>query len=66
MTKNQTTRRDFIQTTGAAGAALVVTGVHTSTEVTASRSPNDKLNIGIIGSGGRGAAHVRGVAGENI
>ena len=66
MTKNQTTRRDFIQTTGAAGAALVVTGVHTSTEVTASRSPNDKLNIGIIGSGGRGAANLRGVAGENI
>jgi predicted dehydrogenase len=62
----RTTRRDFIQTTGVAGAAWLTTGVHTSTEATESRSPNDKLNIGIIGSGGRGRANLGGVSGENI
>ena len=28
--------------------------------------PNEKLNIGIIGSGGRGSANLRGVSSENI
>lgn len=30
------------------------------------QSPNEKLNIGIIGSGGRGGANLGGVRGENI
>ena len=30
------------------------------------QSPNEKLNIGIIGSGGRGGANANGVKGENI
>src|SRR5262245_4387069 len=30
------------------------------------RSPNEKLNIGIIGINNRGAANLKGVSGENI
>ncbi|MFT4550966.1 MAG: putative dehydrogenase [Verrucomicrobiales bacterium] len=30
------------------------------------QSPNEKLNIGIIGSGGRGGSNLNGVKGENI
>ena len=29
-------------------------------------SPNEKLNIAVVGAGGRGAANLQGVAGENI
>jgi predicted dehydrogenase len=32
----------------------------------AENSPNEKLNIAIIGAGGRGASNLAGVAGENI
>ena len=38
---------------GAAGAA-------------AATSPNEKLDIAVVGAGGRGAANLAGVAGENI
>jgi predicted dehydrogenase len=34
--------------------------------VRASPSPNEKLNIALVGAGGRGAANLAGVAGENI
>jgi predicted dehydrogenase len=63
---NNQTRRQFIHTSGAAGAILISTGVHTSTDVRDSKSPNEKLNVGIIGSGGRGRANLGGVSGENI
>ena len=31
-----------------------------------STSPNEKLNIAVVGAGGRGAANLQGIAGENI
>ncbi len=56
-------RRDMLKTTLGLGA-----GFYLGTTVTgrASASPNEKLNIACIGIGGRGAANVNGVAGENI
>jgi predicted dehydrogenase len=59
------TRRDFLKTAGAAGAVLS-SGVWSDSTARASTSPNEKLNIAMIGAGGRGAANVAEVAGENI
>lgn len=58
-------RRDFLKTAGAAGAALSL-GVWSDSPANALGSPNEKLNIAVIGAGGRGAANVSEVAGENI
>src|SRR6267378_4518395 len=54
------TRREFVQ--GAlAGAAILGFPAFVR-----SRSPNEKLNIAVIGCGGRGGHNLRQVAGENI
>ncbi len=53
-------RREFLRNHALAGMGILVLGAG------ASRSPNEKLNIGIIGAGGRGAANTSGVASENI
>ncbi|VTS01284.1 oxidoreductase : Putative dehydrogenase OS=Singulisphaera acidiphila (strain ATCC BAA-1392 / DSM 18658 / VKM B-2454 / MOB10) GN=Sinac_6980 PE=4 SV=1: TAT_signal: GFO_IDH_MocA [Gemmata massiliana] len=53
-------RRTFLKTSAAAGAALTAPGFLRA------RNANEKLNIAIIGAGGRGAANLNGVAGENI
>lgn len=55
-------RRQFLQTTAALGAGVYVGG----SWALGNDSPNEKLNLGIIGPGGRGAANLQGVAGENI
>jgi len=52
------TRRKFV---GFGLAAVAATTIRARAE-----SPNGKLNIGIIGSGGRGGANLGGVSGENI
>ena len=57
-------RRTFIKTTGAAG--LIATTGPNLLLGAAKDSPNEKLNIGIIGAGGRGSANLRGVSSENI
>ena len=59
--KHVVTRRGFLETTAAAataafGAPAIVHG----------RNLNERLNIAIIGSGGRGGANMRAVASENI
>lgn len=58
-------RRTFLKSGAAAAAAgyWLTGGV---TESRAKDSPNNRLNIAIIGAGGRGAANVGGVQGENI
>jgi predicted dehydrogenase len=61
--KKQTNRREFLQNMTLAGAGFWIAG---SSASAASRSPNEKLNIGIIGSGGRGASNLKSVASENI
>lgn len=58
----QTTRRQFLQTSSAATAALLLAGAPTS----ARAAEKEKLNLAIIGVGGRGAANLGGVTSENI
>ncbi|MBN2376049.1 MAG: Gfo/Idh/MocA family oxidoreductase [Sedimentisphaerales bacterium] len=52
------TRREFMQKAGAA-AAVYAAGTMVTTKVLGqSKSPNDKLGIGVIGTGGRGNSHL--------
>jgi predicted dehydrogenase len=55
------TRRRFLQATALAGLATL--GAPT---VVSCRSPSEKLNVVIIGCGGRGAGNMQEVSGENI
>ena len=55
------TRRHFIHLAGAAGA-----GVLGFPAILRSQSPNRRLNVAVIGVGGRGGSNLAGVAGENI
>ncbi len=57
------TRRRMLRSSAALGMGVWIAG---STSAAPSRSPNEKLNIGIIGCGGRGAANANAVASENI
>jgi predicted dehydrogenase len=57
----RTTRRQLGRTV--AGSAL---GALFAPAIVRGRNLNEKLNIAIIGAGGRGAANLGGVAGENI
>jgi predicted dehydrogenase len=56
-------RRDFLKQTALAGAGFWL-AAHDGPA--ADRSPNEKLNVAIIGAGGRGAANIQGVKAENI
>ena len=60
---NHLTRREFIRQ-----AALASTGVSVavSGSFAGAGSPNEKLNIALVGSGGRGASNLNGVKHENI
>ena len=60
-----TSRRSFLKSAGGVGAAIPL-GVWSHSSATASNSPNEKLNIAMIGAGGRGAANLAEVSGENI
>lgn len=54
-------RRHFLRQAALTGAATVF-----APAIVRGRSLNDKLNIAIIGAGGRGADNLRGVSSENI
>jgi predicted dehydrogenase len=56
------TRRDFLLSSGAFGAAIWVSG----RPAAASKSPNEKLNIAAIGCGGKGRVDIQGCSHENI
>jgi len=58
-----TNRREFLKSTTLAAGGFWVAGTCAAAE---SRSPNEKLNVGIIGVNGRGRANLGGVSGENI
>jgi predicted dehydrogenase len=64
------TRRQFLTNSAlAVGAATLggcATPLRTVRSVPRRVSPNEKLNIGIIGCGGKGWSDAEGVAGENI
>ena len=55
------TRRSFIADAAVAGVA--VSGLQ---NIARAQSPNEELNIAVIGVGGMGASNLRAVAGENI
>lgn len=61
--KHRTHRRTFLKNTAFAGIGVWTIAAGTPAE---GRSPNEKLNIGIIGAGGRGASNTGDVATENI
>ncbi len=55
-------RRDFLRSTAGAASAFMIFPACSAY----SYSANEKVNIAVIGAGGRGLANTRGVAGENI
>jgi hypothetical protein len=59
----RTTRRRFLESTALAGAGFWVAGRAAAAE---SKSPNEKLNIGVAGVAGRGGGNLGEVASENI
>lgn len=65
-------RREFLRRAAAAGAALTAGGpkadrlLAADADTSGSKSPNEKLNLGVIGVAARGRANLDGVAGENI
>jgi predicted dehydrogenase len=61
--KHRTNRRRFLQATALTGVGVWVAS---HGRVASSRSPNEKLNIGIIGGGGRGGSNAGDVSSENI
>lgn len=63
MLQHKTTRRRFLKHSTALAAAWWVAGYETTGHA---RSPNQKLNIGVIGCGGRGFADLQGCATENM
>jgi len=56
-------RREFLKTSAVIGAGYWIAQ---SAHAGPSKSPNEKLNIGVIGAGGRGAGNTAGCASENI
>jgi predicted dehydrogenase len=56
-------RRQFLSVAGCGGAGLLILR---SSRSARGYQANDKLNIAIIGAGGRGAQNLSEVAGENI
>ena len=60
------TRRQFLYYSALAAGATAFTGRVSARPGTRRVSPNEKLNIAIIGAGGRGAADTAEVSSENI
>lgn len=63
---NAHNRRHFLKTTALGGSLVLARGVHSQLPAAESDSPNEKLNIGIVGVSHRGAANTNSVASENI
>jgi len=61
--KLQISRRHFLSVAASGGAGLLILSGSRSAR---SYQANEKLNIAVIGAGGRGAANLSEVAGENI
>lgn len=58
-------RRDMLRRTALAGAGFWAAGASARAHPLAT-SPNEKLDIGLVGIGGRGKANLNGVSSENI
>lgn len=59
-------RREFLKQSGLAGILLAGTGVHSSRVRAQSKSPNEKLNFGMIGTSNQARFTIDNVRGENI
>ncbi len=62
----QHTRRDILKASTATAAGLAFYHGASPKRGSAAESPNDKLRIACIGVGGRGAANVNGVKGQDL
>src|SRR5262245_7185057 len=65
-TANVVTRRRFIYQSGATVGALAVLGNLSAQPQRRRISPNEKLNIAVIGAGGRGTTNIAQAGSENI
>src|SRR5436190_1913150 len=67
MLSNRINRRKFIHTGASLASTIAIAGC-VSQEATRSRrvSPNEKLNIGMIGGGGKAVENLKGVSSENV
>ena len=63
---NRSSRRRFLRQAAVGATAASLGGSLGAARAAARQSPNEKLNIAIIGPGGRGASNLQGVGGENI
>ncbi|HEV3024679.1 MAG TPA: Gfo/Idh/MocA family oxidoreductase [Pirellulales bacterium] len=59
-------RREFLKQSALAGSALAGCGFFTSTAAKATESPNEKLNIGVIGTANQARFTIGNIGGENI
>ena len=59
-------RRQFLRAAALAGTSVGLAGAVSRTVAAAPRSPNEKLNIGVIGVAAQGAYNLGNVATENI
>ncbi len=71
MKKESITRRSFLQKSSLATSSILLGTVSAKKTWARNMSPNDKLGIGVIGTGGRGGGHLRMLQqlkeeGENI
>ena len=62
--RKKTSRRGFLKSAGGAVAAFTIVPRHVLGQ--GQTPPSEKLNIACVGVGGRGAANLNGVRGENI
>jgi len=60
------TRRQFIRNSAILTAGLTTAGMVSGCKTQVRSSPNAKINIGIVGAGGRGFDNLMGVKSENI
>ena len=59
--ENKVSRRTFLGTTATAAAAFTVIPNHAMGTALGHRAPSDKLNIAVVGPGGRANSILRGV-----
>ncbi len=59
-------RRDFLKRSAALGSVAATTGFWSSRSVAESKSPNEKLDVAFIGSGGQAGFSLQGLADQNI
>ena len=62
--KGSNTRRQFVKSTALAAGGLMIVPRHVLGR--GFLSPSDKVNVAIVGAGGRGAAHVDAFGSQNI